>query len=424
MNSETVLGAGYKDRFLSEEEVHSLFAQTFAAYDLTGQRVLVIIPDGTRTIPMGLFFHCLCDELLCKASTLDFLVALGTHQPLSEEALLHHVGITAEERAGKYAQVGLFNHRWDLEDTFVTLGSISREETLALSQGMLGLEVPVRINRRVLDYDLLIALGPVFPHEVAGFSGGNKYFFPGISGPEIINFTHWLGALITSYETIGKRDTPVRAVINQAASFIACPKLLICAVTTTGGLSGLYASSGIGAWTAAAALSAEIHVHYVARPFDAVVSVMPAMYDDLWTGAKGMYKMEPVIADGGEVIIYSPPITEISYSHGKIIDQLGYHVRDYFVAQWDRFKDYPWGVLAHLTHLRGMGTYHGGVEQARIRVTLATGISRERTDMVGLGYRNPDFFRLEDWKGREEEGILVVPHAGETLYRLMPREKE
>jgi nickel-dependent lactate racemase len=418
MSSQLVIGAGYKDRFLSDEEIHALLAQTFAAHDLTGQRVLVLIPDSTRTIPMGTLFHYLCDELLGKAAALDFLVALGTHQPLSKEALLRHVGITAEERAGKYAQVGLFNHQWELQETFVTLGTISREETMSISNGMLGQEVPVRINRKVLEYDILIVLGPVFPHEVAGFSGGNKYFFPGISGPEVINFTHWLGALITSFEIIGTRHTPVRALINKAASFIERPKLFICAVTTTEGLNGLYSSLGDEAWAAAADLSSQIHVRYVDKPFNTVVSVMPAMYDDLWTGAKGMYKMEPVIADGGEVIIYAPAITEISYTHGKIIDQVGYHVRDYFVKQWDRFKDYPWGVLAHSTHLRGMGTYKDGFEQGRIKVTLATGISKERTELVRLGYRDTQHFHLKEWENREEEGILVVPHAGETLYRL------
>ena len=126
----------------------------------------------------------------------------------------------------------------------------------------------------------------------------------------------------------------------------------------------------------------------------------------------------PVIADGGEVIIYAPHIDEISYTHGQIIDKVGYHVRDYFVNQWDRFKDYPWGVLAHSTHLRGVGTYENGVEEPRIRVTLATGIPRERCDQVNLGYLDPDAINPDEWRGREAEGILLVPKAGEMLYRV------
>jgi len=142
------------------------------------------------------------------------------------------------------------------------------------------------------------------------------------------------------------------------------------------------------------------------------------MYDDIWTAAKGMYKMEPAIADGGEVIIYAPHIDEISYTHGQVIDEVGYHVRDYFVKQWDRFKGYPWGVLAHSTHLRGMGTFENGLETPRIEVTLATRIPRERCEQVNLGYMDPDCVNLDEWRGREDEGILLVPKAGEMLYRV------
>jgi nickel-dependent lactate racemase len=173
-----------------------------------------------------------------------------------------------------------------------------------------------------------------------------------------------------------------------------------------------------GAWRAAAELSARLDVVYVEKPYRRVLSIMPELYDDIWTAAKGMYKMEPVVADGGEVVIYAPHIDEVSYTHGKVLDEVGYHVRDYFVKQWDRFKDYPWGVLAHSTHLRGLGTYEDGVEQPRIQVTLATRIRRERCERLGLGYLDPDSINPVEWTGREDDGILVVPRAGEMLYRL------
>ena len=163
---------------------------------------------------------------------------------------------------------------------------------------------------------------------------------------------------------------------------------------------------------------------WVNQPFSSVLSVMPEMYDDIWTAAKGMYKMEPAIADGGEVIIYAPHIDEISYTHGRIIDDIGYHVRDYFLEQWDRFKDYPWGVLAHSTHLRGMGTYENGVEKPRIRVTLATGISPERCRRVNLGYLDPDTVNLDEWRDQDEAGSLLIPKAGEMLYRVRPQDRQ
>jgi nickel-dependent lactate racemase len=328
---------------------------------------------------------------------------------------------------GKVGDTHIFNHHWDQPEVFVTLGTIPAAKIEEISEGLLSQDVPVRLNRLVLDYDTIVICGPTFPHEVVGFSGGTKYFFPGISGPEVINFSHWLGALLTSYKVIGTPYTAVRTVINQAASFIDRPQLCFSMVVKTDAahnprLAGLYIGSPKEAYAAAADLSSRLHIVWVDQPFQRVLSVMPHMYDDLWTAAKGMYKMEPAIADGGEVIIYAPHIDEISYTHGQVIDQVGYHVRDYFVKQWDRFKDYPWGVLAHSTHLRGMGTFENGVEKPRIQVTLATRIPRERCERVNLGYLDPDTLNLDEWQDREDDGILLVPKAGEMLYRVKSKD--
>jgi nickel-dependent lactate racemase len=281
-------------------------------------------------------------------------------------------------------------------------------------------DVPVNLNKLILVYDRVVICGPVFPHEVVGFSGGTKYFFPGIAGPEIINFTHWLGAVITNYKVIGSGYTPVRAVIDRAAGFIHRPVACFGLVVTHEGLAGLYFGTPQEAWQAASALSAKKHIIYVNKPFRRVLSVMPKLYDDLWTGAKGMYKVEPAVCDGGEVVIYAPHITEVSYTHGKLIDEIGYHCRDYFLQQWEKFKDYPGGVLAHSTHVKGLGRYDAatGIETPRITVTLATGIPPERCKRINLGYLDPQTIDVREWQGREGEGVLVVPRAGEMLYRV------
>jgi nickel-dependent lactate racemase len=280
--------------------------------------------------------------------------------------------------------------------------------------------VPVSLNKLILDYDHIVVCGPVFPHEVVGFSGGNKYFFPGIGGAEIINFTHWLGAVITSYEVIGAGYTPVRAVIDRAAQFIPRQKSCFALVVTKDGTAGLYFGSPEETWKAASELSSQKHIVWLDKPFRRVLSVLPDLYDDLWTGAKGMYKLEPAIADGGEVVIYAPHLTEVSYTHGKLIDEVGYHCRDYFTRQWDKFKHYPGGVLAHSTHVKGLGTYDAatGVECPRIQVTLATGIPEERCRRINLGYLDPASIDFDDWRARESEGVVVIPRAGETLYRV------
>jgi nickel-dependent lactate racemase len=339
---------------------------------------------------------------------------------MSNEAIDQLVGMAADERAARYPHSAIYNHQWDDPATLTTLGSISKEETRRLTDGLLAVETVVTINRRLLDYDHIIICGPVFPHEVAGFSGGAKYLFPGVAGPEIINYTHWLGALVTTMKTIGVKDTPVRRVITRAAELLPRPLTCLALVMRESQFCGLYAGDVVTAFDAAASHSARLNIVYQPRAFSSVLSAPSTRYDDLWTAAKAMYKTEPIVADGGEVIIYAPHITEVSYTHGALIDQIGYHVRDYFLDQWERFRDTPGMILAHSTHVRGAGTYDAatGIEAPRIHVTLATSIPRERCERINLGYR--DFRELEprDWVGREAAGRLLVEHAGEVLYRL------
>ncbi len=414
-----VLGKGSLTETLTAEDVQQLITHACDPLPIDGKRVLVIIPDGTRTAPIPLLFHLLYRQLGRRVTQLDYLIALGTHPPMSEEAIDRLVGVPAHERTGGYPNIQIFNHRWAQPAMLKTIGAISRQEAERLTNGLLVDEVPVTLNRLIFEYDQLIICGPVFPHEVAGFSGGAKYLFPGIAGPEIINFTHWLGALVTSMQTIGVKDTPVRRIIHRAAKFVECPILCIAMALKDQKLQGLYAGQYAEAWSQAADLSAKINIITVQQPFKRVLSMPSTIYNDLWTAAKAMYKTEPAIADGGEVIIYAPHITEISYTHGKLIDQVGYHVRDYFLKQWDRFKDVPGSILAHSTHVKGSGIYDAvnSLETPRIQVTLATGIPEERCRRVNLGYADYRKIDPQEWKGREREGILLVPHAGEILYR-------
>ena len=409
---------GSTNATLTRDDVRQLVARACSTLPITGKRVLVIIPDSTRTAPIPLFFRLLYEELGRRVARLDYLIALGTHPPLDEAAIARLVGVSAEARAEQYPNVTIFNHHWSQSEQLTTIGTISRAEAQQLTQGRLVDAVPVTLNRLIFAYDQLIICGPVFPHEVAGFSGGAKYLFPGIAGPDIINFTHWLGALVTSMHTIGVKDTPVRRVIHRAAAFVELPLLCMAFALKGDALHGLAIGDYQEAWSVAADLSAQLNIIPVTTPFTRVLSVPSPIYDDLWTAAKAMYKTEPVIADGGEVIIYAPHITEISYTHGQLIDAVGYHVRDYFTKQWERFKDIPGSILAHSTHVKGMGTFENGLERPRIRVTLATGIPAERCTRVALGYLDHKQINPQAWQNREDEGVLFVPHAGEMLYRL------
>ena len=417
-NTGVLASLAPETREMTESEVREVLFEAFSKVELSGKRVLVIIPDSTRTAPIPLQFRLL-NEIVGseeKAAAVDYLVALGTHMPMDDAALSKLIGVEVRDGAADGHRV--FNHLWDKDETFTQVGTLSAEQVAGFSEGRLSLEVAVQVNRLALEYDLLVVCGPVFPHEVVGFSGGNKYYFPGISGREMIDVTHWMGALITNAATIGTPDTPMRRMIDTAAAMIPTPKINVAMVMHGQSMVGMYVGTMQGAWRAAVELSGKLDIVYVEKPYKRALAVMPELYDDLWTGAKGMYKLEPAITDGGEVVIYAPHITEVSYSHGHILDEIGYHVRDYFLAQWDKFKGYPWGVLAHSTHVRGAGTYKNGVEAPRINVTLATGIPPERCEKIGLGYMDPATVNVEDWADREDEGILLVRRAGEMLYRL------
>ncbi len=403
---------------LTPAAIENAIAAACAGHDWQNKRVLLIVPDSTRTAPIGPVFKTLHRLISPQCRAVDVMVALGTHPPMTQDAICERLELSPAERAGEFAAPRLLNHEWDNPDALRSLGHIPAADISELSDGLFAMDVPVSINKHLFDYDRLIIIGPVFPHEVVGFSGGNKYLFPGVSGPDILNFFHWLGAVITNPLIIGNKWTPVRKVVDRAAALLPIEKLCFCLVVEGPNFAGLFAGTPEQAWDAASDHSDRLHILYKERPFRTVLSCAPAMYDELWVGGKCMYKLEPVVADGGELIIYAPHIHEISVVHGRLIREIGYHCRDYFLKQWDRFKDHPWGILAHSTHVRGVGTYEDGVEKCRVQVTLATSIPESICHEINLGYRDPASINPADFANREDEGILYVPKAGEMLYRL------
>ena len=401
---------------LNADQMRNWIQQHVPLADFRGQRVLMIVPDNTRTAPLPVLFPALRSLLRPVTKSLDVLVALGTHPPMSQEKIRAMLGIADDDQC---SDVGLFNHAWDNPAELSTIGTLTEAETREISNGVLSMEVPVQINRRIHDYDVALVVGPVFPHEVVGFSGGNKYFFPGISGPELLNFFHWLGALITNVGIIGVQDTPVRRVVDRAAKLVPLERRCLAFVVSTDATPyGMFYGTPEEAWRGASELSGCVHIKRHARAYRQVLSCAPPMYDELWVAGKCMYKLEPVVADGGELIIYAPHMKEISVTHGANIEHVGYHVRDYFTKQWDRFSHLPWGVLAHSTHVRGTGIFENGIERPRIQVTVASQIPREVCERINLGYRDPDSIDVESFADREDEGVLLVRKAGEHLYRL------
>lgn len=408
-------GKGSETEYFTENQLADICAEGLKVKDFSGKKVLAIIPDTTRSGPTSFLFKCVHNILKDSVRKIDFLIALGTHPPMEENKVNTFLHITAADRETLYKGTDIFQHRWDNPEELTLIGTISAEKTREVSGNLLNESIPVTINKKVLDYDEIILMGPVFPHEVVGFSGGYKYLFPGISGPDFLHKFHWLGALVTNPKINGTKDTPVRRALNIAASFLNVPLTLICYVVKKANVYGFYAGD-TEAWSKAADLSSRLNIQYVDGPFKTVLSIAPEMYEDLWTAGKCMYKLEPIVADAGELIIYAPHVKEVSHTHGTEIEKVGYHTRDYFLKQQEKFKDVSGCIMAHSTHVKGIGTFSEGVENPRINVILATGIPEQVCKKINLGYMDYRDINIADCQ--EKRDTIVVEKAGEILYRL------
>lgn len=338
---------------------------------------------------------------------------------MEPDRIYRHLGITAEDHRGKYSRVRFFNHEhWNLPE-LVTIGRLPAEEILRLTNGVFSRPIDVTINRKAVEYDHILLITPVVPHEAMGFAGGNKYFFPGIAGLEVVETFHWLAATITNTAVNGVKDTLTRRVIDRAVEFLATPRdCLAYAVNDQNQPMCLFVGEPREAWSRAADYSAKLHIKYVEKPYRTILAITPPMHEELWVGGKAMYKLEPIVADGGELIIFGPQIREFSFVHGPLIQRLGYHVLEYFTKQWDRFSREPKLILAHSTNVRGDGSFEGGVERPRIKVTLASAIPEESCRGVNLGFQDHRSINLDAWRQKQNGDVLVVKNAGQVLYRL------
>ena len=412
---------GRTDTPLNDTEARQLITAGLGSIDLTDKRVLAIIPDLTRIAPLPQMFPIIEELVRPIAACLDYLIALGTHRPMTDDEINRMLGLTTAERVEKYSAVKIYNHLWQQAGTFAQIGEISAEEASELTGGRVTHVVPVAVNKLILDYDQILLLGVSLPHESAGFGGGYKYFFPGISGWDMINFFHWLGASVGTVDAIGQFDTPVRRVINRAGEFIPIPILSFNSVMKGHEWMGLYIGPVIEAHRAACDLSSQIHITWLDRHYTRVISVLSPIFDELWTGAKGIYKLQPVAQDGGEIILYAPHLELISATHGEAIEKVGYHVFEYLEAHIDDYAGIDRVALGHGVHVLGGGSYENGVEQRRFKITLATGIPEAVCRKVGLNYLDPVTLNVKEWENREDEGILVVHESGEQLYRVRPQ---
>ena len=422
---EPAIGEGGVHATLAPADVRPILAQALARVP-RGARVLAIIPDRTRDDNTDLLFplasQCLEQRGVAR---LDALVAQGTHPPMSDVQKREKIGCGAADTPvlGR-----IFDHQWDRPEALVTLGELSGARVSELTGGLMDGAVAVQLNALLAPgvYDSVLVFGATMPHEVAGFAGGAKYFFPGVAGPALTHMTHWLGALATIEHVIGRIETPTRRVIEAAAALVPAPVIAFTSVTSRGATGlrthALFAGDIRDSLRRAAAVSAEVHVRYTGRKYRRVVAMLDTHYDELWVGGKASYKLGGVIEDGGDLIIYAPHLSQISATHGHLIQKYGYapleQVRE-MVAGSDELRA-NLCVAAHLAHVSyGSARNAAGQTIPRFRITLASGVSEEACRQVNLGYLDHKTF--ERARYASDPDTRIVEDAGRDLYLVEPR---
>ena len=385
-----------------------------------GERVLAIIPDKTRDDNTHLLFP-IADEFLSKrgVASFDALVAQGTHPPMSQSQKLSKIGL-----ANFSGQI--FDHRWDEPDELITLGKLSAETVQRLTGGLIEQAVPVTINKLLAPgiYDTVLVFGATVPHEVAGFAGGAKYFFPGVAGPELTHTTHWLGALAGIENIIARVDTPTRRLIEAAADLITA-RIISLNTVVSRELDGelvtyaLFAGEIRESFRRAAEVSRQVHIRYTGRKYKKVIALLDPHYDELWVGGKASYKLGAIIEEGGELIIYAPQLTKLSETHGALIEKYGYAplecVRDMLGVSQELRENLC--IAAHLAHVAYAGRLDDqGKVVPRYKITMASGLDEKTCRRVNLGYldhRSLDYESL-----RSDPDTLIVDNAGRDLYQI------
>jgi nickel-dependent lactate racemase len=419
-----IAGQGGANASLEPTDLQAIVGQALAAV-APAARVLAIVPDRTRDDNTHLLLPFASQVLEAKnVARFDALVAQGTHPPMTDAQKRDKIGAGA---APLPRLDRIFDHQWDRADQLVTLGHLTADRVRDLTGGLTAEPVRAQLNSLLAPgvYDLVLVFGATMPHEVAGFAGGSKYFFPGVAGPELTHMTHWLGALATIEQVIGRVETPTRRVIEAAAALVPAPVISFTSVVTrdAGGLRtrALFAGPIDEAFRRAAAVSSQVHIKYTGRKYRRVVALLDSHYDDLWVGGKASYKLGAVIEEGGELIIYAPQLTEISATHGHLIEKYGYapleHVRE-MVEGSDELRA-NLCVAAHLAHVSYASARNPeGRVVPRYRITLASAIPEDACRRVNLGYL--DYRTFDRNRYAADPGTFIVENAGRDLYLVEP----
>ncbi|HRH42011.1 MAG TPA: lactate racemase domain-containing protein [Pyrinomonadaceae bacterium] len=405
-----IFGKGSANTVLEISEMREIVEDSLKSIQ-PNSKVLAIIPDTSRDDNTHLLFPIIAKIL----PNLDALVAQGTHPPISEAEKLHKIGLT--EFDGK-----IFDHEWNNPHALTKIGTIYGDEINQITNGAFSQDVDITVNRLILDYDVLLILGATVPHEVAGFAGSSKYFFPGISGADLTNATHWIGALAGIENIIGRIETPTRHLIEKATDFITKPIINLNSVVSRNSANhlqthALFVGNFRESFRKACEISRQIHIKFVGKSYKIVVAILDEHYTELWTGGKASYKLGGIIEDGGELVIYAPHLTEISITHGNFIEKYGYAPIEkvkIMVAESEELNK-NLCVAAHLAHVSFAGSQKNPLH-SKYQITLATQVNAEVCKKINLVFADFNSINLDEF--RKDPETFVVENAGRDLYLL------
>jgi lactate racemase len=416
-----VAGTGSRRADLSPSEMRSILCEALSSV-APGSAVLAIVADKTRDDNTDVLFpfaaQILADRRVAK---LDVLIAQGTHAPMSHDDKREKIGADGATQVPGLGQI--FDHDWSNAGQLVEIGILDRERTRNLSGGLMDRAIELKVNHLLTPgiYDTVLIFGTTVPHEVVGFSGGAKYFFPGVAGPELTHATHWLAALATIERVIGRVETPTRHLFEAAADFVRAQVISLNSVITRENgrvrSHALFCGDFRQALRRAADISRQVHIKYTGRKYRRVVALLDTHYDDLWVGGKASYRLGPIIEEGGELIVYAPHLTKLSATHGALIKRYGYapleRIRE-LVAESRELRE-NLCVAAHLAHVSFAGRrLADGTIAPRYTIRLASAIDPATCRQVNLDYMDPSAFRLSDYE--HDSDTLVVEQAGRDLY--------
>jgi len=391
-----------------------LRAGLFRALEALGprRRVLALPPDGTRAHArageLTRFAHAFYGDALAAV-----MPALGTHFPMSPAQIRAMFGDVPTK---------LFRpHRWR-EDT-VALGEVPPDYVREVSEGAVDYAWPAQVNRLLTEggFDLILSIGQVVPHEVAGMAGHAKNVFVGAGGAEAIHKSHFLGAAYGMERIMGRADTPVRRVLDYAAERIAPHLPVVYALTVVEAdaagrcaVRGLFVGDGRECFVRAAALSQRVNVYTLPAPLPrVVVSLDPEAYHSTWLGNKAVYRTRMAIADGGELFVLAPGAR--TFGEDPEIDRLirahGYRGTPAVRAALERDPALRRNLsaAAHLIH---------GSSEGRFRIVYCPGgLTREEIEGVGFCYGDLQQARARFRPAGRGDG-LHTDAAGEPFYLI------